>query len=240
GQLAALLQSQTGIGHHVLIVSESVFGMDGDCADIDVLVSLAQAHDALLYVDDAHATGLFGPGGFGLTAGRGGFVDLAMGTFGKALGSFGAYVACSRLLRDYLVQRCGGLIYSTALPPPVLGAIEAALEILPKMEMERRKLQQQAARLRQAFVRQGWDCGASTTQIIPVILGSEQAATRLAQNLLEAGILVPAIRPPTVPRGTSRLRFSLGAAHRPENIDHVIEVMKGLAPGFAPPEALAS
>lgn len=214
---------------HIIIVTESVFGMDGDCADLTALTELAERHGAFLYVDEAHATGLFGADGFGFTPAHRGKIDVAMGTFGKALGSFGAYIACDSAIRDYLVQRCGGLIYSTALPPPVLGAISAALEIIPRLDAERAHLQLQARRLRAALREQGWNYGASTTQIIPVILGDELAATALADKLLRQGILVPAIRPPTVPRGTSRLRISLSSAHDVNAIDSLISAMSELA-----------
>lgn len=231
--LASLLEAQAGKDAHVIVVSESVFSMDGDCADLPALGALAHQYDALLYIDEAHATGVYGPQGFGFAAAHKGAADIAMGTFGKALGSFGAYVACSAAMRDYLIQRCGGLIYSTALPPPVLGAIEAALELLPQLDKERAHLHEQSARLRAALGAQGWDCGASTTHIIPLILGEEQAATMLAENLRARGILVPAIRPPTVPRGTSRLRLSLSAAHSAEDIDRLIGVLGAYAADFS-------
>ncbi len=220
-----LLQLQREKKTHCIIVSESVFGMDGDCADLQALVTLADNYQAMLYIDEAHATGLFGPDGFGLTAEYKNQIDIVMGTFGKALGSFGAYIACSTILRDYLIQRCGGLIYTTALPPPVLGAIGAALELLPRLQNERAHVQQQSERLRAALRHQGWDVGLSATQIIPIILGTEQAATSLTEALREQGLFVPAIRPPTVPRGTSRLRLSLSAAHKASDIDHLIMVM---------------
>lgn len=220
-------------GRHVIIVIESVFSMDGDCADLAALIELKNRYNAMLYVDEAHATGVFGPDGFGLAAAHKGMIDVVMGTFGKALGSFGAYVACSAVLRDYLVQRCGGLIYSTGLPPSVLGSIEAALELLPQMEHERAIVLGHAQRLRDALREQGWDCGVSTTQIVPVILGDEQDATALADILKHNSILAVAIRPPTVPRGTSRLRLSVSAAHKSEEIDHLIKIMAEHAVRFA-------
>jgi 8-amino-7-oxononanoate synthase len=131
------------------------------------------------------------------------------------------------------VQRCGGFIYSTALPPTVLGAMEAALELLPSLERERTYVQQESANLRDTLRDQGWNCGNSTTQIIPIILGDEEAALSLAEILAEHGILAPAIRPPTVPRGTSRLRLSISAAHRLEDIDRLIAVMSEQAGRFA-------
>ena len=236
--LETLLQAQQGA--HIIIVSESVFGMDGDRADLATLIALARTYGAMLYIDEAHATGVCGPRGFGLCANYKGQIDIAMGTFGKALGSFGAYIACSQSLRDYLIQRCGGLIYSTALPPSVLGANLAALELVPQMDSERAYLQEQSARLRDFLRAQGWDCGASVTHIIPVILGGEDSALNLSERLAERGILAPAIRPPTVPRGSSRLRISLSTAHKTEDIDRLIAIMGEEAPHFAAPVARAS
>lgn len=223
--LEILLQQQHDKNNHCIIVTESVFGMDGDCADLTTLSSLARQFSAMLYVDEAHATGVYGLNGFGFCAEQAGSIDIAMGTFGKALGSFGAYIACSNTLRDYLLQRCGGLIYSTALPPAVLGAIDAALDLLPDLHKDREFVAAQSARLRQALQQQGWNCGASTTHIIPIILGGEETATALSENLKRVGIFVPAIRPPTVPRGTSRLRISISAAHTEKDIDQLVSVM---------------
>lgn len=217
-------------GGFVLIVSESVFGMDGDRADLAALGTLAARYGAMLYIDEAHATGVLGKNGFGLVADCPQGVDVAMGTFGKALGSFGSYIACSAPLREYLVQRCGGLIYSTALPPAVLGSIAAALDLLPSLASERAHVLSLAETLRCALRAQGWDCGASTTQIIPVIVGAEAAVLDLAARLEGEGFLVAAIRPPTVPVGTARLRLSLSAAHRDDDIARFIAVMAALAP----------
>ncbi len=238
--LENLLGEQAAKGAHVIIVSESAFGMDGDCADLVALTALAQNFDAMLYIDEAHATGLYGPNGSGFCAAHKGKIDIAMGTFGKALGGFGAYAGCSATMRDYLIQRCGGLIYSTALPPSVLGTIEAALELLPQMEQERDYLREQSNRLREGLRQQGWDCGASTTHIIPVILGDEEAATQLANILKQNDILAPAIRPPTVPRGTSRLRLSVSALHSKQDIDQLLKIMSEQAPRYTSPQALAS
>lgn len=216
----------------VLIVSESVFGMDGDRADLEALGKLAAHYGAMLYIDEAHATGLFGKNGFGLVADCPALVDVAMGTFGKALGCFGSYIACSAMLRDYLVQRCGGLIYSTAMPPAVLGSIAAALDLLPCLEAERTYVLSLADMLRTSLQAQGWNCGASTTQIVPVVVGEEKAVLRLTARLEEEGFLVAAIRPPTVPSGTARLRLSLSAAHRREDISRFLDVMAAEAPRY--------
>jgi 8-amino-7-oxononanoate synthase len=223
------------------ILSETVFSMDGDEADTAALVSLARRFGAFLYLDEAHATGVFGPDGFGHSAAFPGEVDVAMGTFGKALGGFGAYVACSRQLRDYLVNRCAGFVYSTALPPPVLGAIDAALDLVPRLGAERRALLARAAEVRAAFRRAGLDCGGSTTQIVPVIVGEDAPALALARDLEEEGLLAVAIRPPTVPEGTSRVRFSLSAAHRSQDVARLTEaVPRLLARAPVPHEGVAT
>ena len=225
--LEQLLEARGGEAGTRFIVTESVFSMDGDRADLARLSAIARAHDAFLIVDEAHATGVLGPGGAGLTAAMAHKPDLVMGTFSKALGSFGAYVAGSGALVDYLVNACSGLIYSTALPPPVLGAIDAALDLLPAMDAERAHVAALAQRLRGGLAARGHDCGASDTQIVPLIVGSEDAALALSARLEAAGILVTAIRPPTVPAGASRLRFALSSALGEAHIDKVLEVLDG-------------
>ncbi|MBN4016295.1 8-amino-7-oxononanoate synthase [Rhodospirillaceae bacterium AH-315-P19] len=205
------------------ILTESVFSMDGDRPDLDRLVEISTKYDAFLYLDEAHAMGVLGPDGFGLAAEYGDRIDMVMGTFSKALGSFGAYVACSARLRGFLINRCPGLIYSTGLPPAVLGANDAALDLVPKMAAERAWLQGAAERVRHAFHDAGLDIGGSTTQIIPVIVGSEEKALRLSAALERDGLLGVAIRPPSVSVGESRIRFTITAAHADDDIDRLIE-----------------
>jgi 8-amino-7-oxononanoate synthase len=231
--LESLLQARTAKGDFCLIVTESVFGMDGDLADLARIGALAEKYDALLYVDEAHATGVFGARGFGLCEDVSGVVDVAMGTFGKALGGFGSYLACAENIREFLIQRCGGLVYSTGLPPSVLGAMDAALTLVPQMGAERQALLSQAKKLRQELTAQGWNCGASASQIVPVLVGAEADALKLSAELEQRGFLVPAIRPPTVPQGSSRLRLSLSAAHRAEDIDALIPILGEFAPVYA-------
>jgi len=220
--LESLLASHQGRPGARFIVTESVFSMDGDRADVAALAALADRYGAFLYLDEAHATGVLGPEGRGLASEVPGGVDLIMGTFGKALGSFGAYVAGSRVLCDYLVNRCSGFIYATALPPSVLGATDAALDLVPTLEDERRRLHAKAGRVRSALQGLGIDTGASSTQIIPALIGGAAETLALAQTLEQEGLLAVAIRPPTVPAGTSRLRLALSAAHDDAAIDHLI------------------
>lgn len=204
-----------------LIVTESVFSMDGDLCPLDELVALAQAFGAILVVDEAHATGVLGPQGMGLAHGRG--VDVVVGTFSKACGTFGAYVAGSQNLRDYLINCCAGIIYSTALPPAVLGAVAGALELIPAMDAERRRLHANADLLRTSLERMGWDCGRSATQIVPVVVGPESETMALSQWLAANGIYASAIRPPTVERDRSRIRLAVTALHQSEDIQRVID-----------------
>jgi 8-amino-7-oxononanoate synthase len=210
------------------IVTETVFSMDGDRADLDALTTLADRYDAFLYLDEAHATGVLGPNGFGLAHGLAGPNCLVMGTFSKAMGSFGAYAACSATLRDYLVNRCAGLIYATALPPATLGAIDAALDLVPGMDAERAHLAALAEDFRARLRAAGEDCGASSTQIVPLMLGDEQAALDLAAALKRLGLLAIAIRPPTVPPGGSRLRFAFAAHHGAEDVARLAEALTSI------------
>ena len=207
-----------------LIVTESVFSMDGDRADLARLVTLAKVHDAFLYIDEAHATGVLGPQGRGLSAAHPG-ADLVMGTFSKAMGCFGAYVAGSRLLIDYLVNACGGFIFSTAPPPAMLGAIDAALELVPGMDAERARLARHGTHLRARLNTAGIGTAESSTQIVPAIVGGAEEALALAEALQQDGLLAAAIRPPTVPPGTSRLRLALRTTHSEGDIDRLADAI---------------
>ncbi|MBV2182186.1 MAG: 8-amino-7-oxononanoate synthase [Castellaniella sp.] len=223
--LESLMQSHAHESGRRIIVTESVFSMDGDCSDVPSLAALAERHDAFLYLDEAHATGVLGPKGMGLAGLAPGRVHLSMGTFSKAMGSFGAYVAGSRALCDYLINACSGFIFTTGLPPAVLGAIDAALDLIPRMQAQRATISGHAGRLRETLSRLGLDTGPSSTQIIPALVGSEHRALTLSRRLETEGILVSAIRPPTVPAGTSRLRIALSAAHTPEDIDRLAQAL---------------
>ncbi|MHA1164315.1 MAG: aminotransferase class I/II-fold pyridoxal phosphate-dependent enzyme, partial [Alphaproteobacteria bacterium] len=220
--LATLLAKHDKATQPKFILTESVFSMDGDVAPMEEIARLASAHDATLICDDAHATGVLGEAGRGLSEGS----DIVIGTFSKALGSYGAYVACSKTMRDYLVNRCSGLIYSTALPPPVLGAIDASLDLLPALDAERTHVAGLAAHFRDEVRALGLDTGASVTQIVPVIIGETGAAVDLSARLARAGYWATAIRPPTVPDGSARLRFAFSAAHTSRQVDELLEVLR--------------
>jgi 8-amino-7-oxononanoate synthase len=225
-QLDTLLAAHPG---RKLIVTESVFSMDGDRADLATLEQLAVRHDALLYVDEAHATGILGPQGRGLAAGHGG-VDVVMGTLGKAFGAFGAYVAGSRALIDWLVNRCPGFIYTTALPPAVLGAVDAALDLVPGMDAERARVAANAQHLREALAALGISTLDSSTQIVPAVIGAEADTLAVAARLEAEGFLAVAIRPPTVAPGSSRLRLAINSTLTATELDHLLAALAASLP----------
>jgi len=214
--LRQLLQDATPYARRV-IVSESVFSMDGDRSDIAALVALAAEFDAFLVVDEAHATGVLGPQGAGLCYGH--EVDLVIGTLGKAFGAFGAYIACDERLWDYVVNCCPGFIYTTALPPAVLGAVDAALELVPQMDAARGQLARKAEYVRGALRQAGWDTLNSSTQVIPVRIGGEAQTLELAAWLEDQGFLGIAIRPPTVASDQARIRLALTARHSWDQVE---------------------
>jgi 8-amino-7-oxononanoate synthase len=207
--LEDLLKSKRGTGE-ALIVVESIYSMDGDRAPLKELVFLKEKYGCLLMVDEAHATGLFGPNGGGVIEEEGvsSQIDFAMGTFGKALGSYGAYVAASGSMVDYLINRARPFIYSTALPPAVVGASLAAIKIVQEQPELRQKLFAKVDLFKSILAEGGLkDLGSS--QILPVLVGASTVAVGLAEELQRKNIFTTAVRPPTVPEGTARLRFSI-------------------------------
>jgi len=220
--LEALLKRHRGAGR-ALIVTDAVFSMDGDLAPLRELVELKTAHKALLMVDDAHGSGVLGEDGSGTAGllGVAGDVDILMGTFGKALGSFGAYAALSAELRALLVNRARSFIFSTSLPPAVLGASLAALEIVrsPAGKVLRESLKANAAWFRSLLCEAGFKLPEGTTQIVPLLTGPADVTMRFSEMLLEEGILVQGIRPPTVPAGACRLRCTVMATHTQRDLE---------------------
>jgi 8-amino-7-oxononanoate synthase len=210
-----------------LIVRDALFSMDGDVADLPGLVELARRHDCLLILDEAHATGVLGSSGRGIVehfaeqqgipAGEDG-VDLAMGTLSKALGSFGGFVACSGQMRELLINKARSFIFSTALPPSAVGAARAGLELIQREPSLLEALRKNRRLLAMELSAQGFDLGESQSPILPVIFGQEASALRLSEGLMSKGYFVPAIRPPSVPAGSSRLRITVTAAHSAEEI----------------------
>jgi 8-amino-7-oxononanoate synthase len=213
--LESLLRGAAGAP--ALIVTDGVFSMDGDVAPLAELLALARRHGARLMVDEAHATGALGPGGRGAVAAAGlsGEVDVVMGTLGKALGSYGAYVCANEETVDFLVNRARPFVFSTAPPPPVVGAARAALGVLEAEPERVDRLIANARALREGLAAEGLVAGASTTQIVPIEVGDAEPTMALCERALERGVFAQGIRPPTVPEGSSRLRFTVMATHEP-------------------------
>ena len=230
-------------GRGSLIVTDGVFSMDGDTAPLAELIQLSKRHGCRLMVDEAHATGALGPGGRGSVAAAGlsSEVDVVVGTLGKSLGAYGAYVCAGRELTEYLVNVARPFIFSTAPPPPVVAAAMAALDLLESHPERVEQLRTNAATLRSALHAQGVATGGSETQIVPVAVGDASKTMELSELLLERGVFAQGIRPPTVPEDSSRLRFTVMATHRAEELRHAAEqvgfAMRELriaAPGPAP------
>ncbi|HUB75215.1 MAG TPA: 8-amino-7-oxononanoate synthase [Solirubrobacteraceae bacterium] len=198
-----------------LVVTDSVFSMDGDVAPLAEIVEIAQLHGARTVVDEAHATGNLGPQGRGAVAEAGleGEVDVIVGTLGKALGSYGAYACASEQTVRYLLNSARSLIYSTAPAPPSVAGALAALELLRERPHRVQRLRSNARVLRRALAAEGFPVGEGEMQIVPLIVGDERAALRLCQEALERGVFAQAIRPPSVPAGSSRLRVTAMASH---------------------------
>lgn len=230
-RLAAILDRDQGRFRRRLIATDGVFSMDGDLAPLDRLVDLAEHHDAMLLVDEAHGTGVFGPDGRGAASecGVADRVPIRVGTLSKALGSIGGFVAGSRRLIDWLTNHARTQIYSTALPAAAAAAASEALRIVTSEPERRQRLRTASERLRAALDASGWTLGPARGPILPVLLGDAARAVALSRRLAEAGLFVPAIRPPTVPANTARLRVSLTAAHSDHDLEQLVEALMALA-----------
>jgi len=213
-----------------LIVTDGVFSMDGDIARLPDLVFLSEKHGATLMVDDAHATGVLGETGKGTTEHFGlyGRVHILMGTLGKALGSFGAFAAGSRELIEFLINRARTFIYSTALPPSVCAASTAAIDVVEAEPMRRESLWNNRKHLVAGLTALGISTGISETQIVPIIIGDPDRALKAAEKLFACGVYATAIRPPTVPNGTARIRMTLMSTHTEKDIDMVVSRIAAL------------
>jgi glycine C-acetyltransferase/8-amino-7-oxononanoate synthase len=210
-----------------LVVSDGIFSMDGDVAPVAGLLELARAHGARLMIDEAHATGAIGPGGRGAVAAAGlsGEVDVIVGTLGKALGSYGAYVCADTEIVDYLVNHARPFVFSTALPPPSVGAAAAALDLLEAEPERVERLQANTASLRAGLRAEGLAAERSETQIVPLEVGDAERTMELCELILERGVFAQGIRPPTVPEGSSRLRFTVMATHTADELQDAARVV---------------
>jgi glycine C-acetyltransferase/8-amino-7-oxononanoate synthase len=225
-----------------LVVTESVFSMDGDVAPLAEICELAQRHDTRVVVDEAHATGCLGAGGRGAVAAAGLEREVVVvGTLGKALGSYGAFVACDGELVQLLTNTARPLIFSTAPPPPAVAGALAALELLEQQPRRVARLHANAQVLRGELAREGFDVSGSTTQIVPLIVGDAATAMRVCEAALERGVFAQAIRPPTVATGTSRLRLAVMATHTKDELREAARALgrAALQAGFRPATAMA-
>ncbi len=222
--LSELLQACPQVGQR-LIVTDSVFSMDGDLAPLAEIVTLAQQYDAWVMVDEAHATGVFGPKGGGLVEDLGltGQVDIQMGTLGKALGCVGAFVAGSHELIDWLVNRARSFVYTTAIPPAVASSVLAALDIVEREPERRQRLWDNTAFLSAGLQTLGYTLGDSRSQILPVIIGDARATMLVANAILRHGVFAHGIRPPTVPEGSSRIRVTPMATHTQDHLSQTLD-----------------
>ncbi|MCX7570585.1 8-amino-7-oxononanoate synthase [Tumebacillus sp. DT12] len=224
-ELDALLRGAQGRYRRILIVTDGVFSMDGDIAPLPAICDLAEQYGADVMVDDAHSTGVLGPNGAGTVDHFGlyGRVAVQMGTLSKAFAAEGGYIAGSRDMIDYLVNRARPFIFSTALSPAVIGAARAALQIVREEPHRREQVLAQAEWLRSMLRGEGFTVFPSETPIIGVLIGEAEEAVAFARRLEEAGVYAPAIRPPTVPAGTSRIRLTLTATHTNSDVDAIRE-----------------
>jgi len=228
-QLAQLLE-QTRSGRK-LIITDAVFSMDGDLAPLPELLALSEQYDAWLLVDDAHGFGVLGEHGkgslshFGLASSR----IIQMGTLGKAAGVFGAFVAAERAVIDALVNQARSYVYTTATPPALACALLESLQLIEQGDMPRERLHELIVQLRNGLTGLPWKLMPSDTAIQPLLVGANQVALALSEGLRERGIWVAAIRPPTVPQGTARLRITLSAAHSEDDVKLLVEALHELA-----------
>lgn len=205
--------------------------MDGDTAPLAELAAACRDHHAWLFVDDAHGFGVLGPHGRGTLEAAGLGLDdvpVLMCTLGKAAGTFGAFVAGGEVLVESLIQRARTYVYTTALPPAVAAATRASLRVMQEEPWRRSRVLENAARFRREATGIGLRLQASSTPIQPVVLGTEDAALAASEALLEAGLWVPAIRPPTVPSGSARLRVTFSASHSADDVDRLLDALAGL------------
>lgn len=218
----------------ILIVTEGVFSMDGDIAPLPEIIALAKRYSAMVMVDDAHGTGVLGKKGkgtaehFGIEKG----IDIHMGTLGKAFGGYGAYAAGDKGLIEFLINKARGFIFTTALPPSVLASAITAIEVLEEEPHLIKRLRENRDYFVSGLKALGFDTIGCETPIIPILIGSAKKALKMSEDLFEQGVYVPAIRPPTVPEDTCRLRLTVMAAHTKEDLDIALMAFEKVGKGL--------
>ena len=221
------LLKKVPINSQKLIVSETIFSMDGDFVDINSMRLLSEKYNCILYFDEAHSMGVYGNDGFGLASTKNkAEKEIIVGTFSKGFGSYGSFVSCSSLYLKKVINTCGGLIYSTVLPPSVLGSIYAAVKIMPKLSTLRDKLKENSAFMIGELKKNKINIGGSNCHIIPIILNNVKSCERLKKFLLEESFFVKLIKTPTVPKGSERIRISLTATIEKKIIHQLIQTIQ--------------
>lgn len=206
-----------------VIITESVFSMDGNKIDVEGISYLRSKYDAMLYVDEAHAVGVSGNDGYGLFSSKN--ADIIVGTFGKALGSQGGYISCNNIVYDYIVNKCKGFVYSTGISPFIVGCTSKAWDKISSMKSERLNLQSNAEYLIKNLKELGFNTLKSNTNIIPIVIGQDEKVLNISQHLMENEIYIPAIRTPTVPKNSSRLRASVNTSHSIKKINMFLDLL---------------
>ena len=209
-----------------LIISETLFSMDGDLANVEDLRFLAKKYDAMLYLDEAHSIGVFGKDGSGCAFGKKYEKEVVVGTFGKSFGSFGSFVTTSEKYVKKIINSCGGLIYTTALPPSVYASINAALKLIPKLNKERQNLFENSKFLKKKLNSLNIDTGNTESQIVPMIIKDEKKCLKIKKKLENAGFFLKVIKSPTVLIGTERIRLSLTSSMKKKSLSEFCELMK--------------
>ena len=227
-QLQRLISENHNAYEQIIIVTESIFSMDGDEADLHALVQLKSYSNILLYVDEAHAFGVRGDNGLGCAEEQNCIndIDFLVGTFGKAIASAGAYIACRQVIREYLINKMRTFIFTTALPPINIQWTSWILEQLPSLQEKRTHLLRISNKLKTALVDKGYNC-PSVSHIVPMIVGASENTICKAEEIQRKGFYALPVRPPTVPEGTSRIRFSLTADITEHEIDQLIKLING-------------
>ena len=239
GDVSALEAMLAQTAGHKLVVTDGVFSMDGDVAPLRELARVCRTYDALLIVDDAHGVGVLGPQGRGSIAEQGlseDEVPVLIGTLGKAVGTSGAFVAGSPVLMDYLVQKARTYIYTTAMPPAIAAATCASIDLIEREDERRRHLQALVSVFREEASAMGYELMSSRTPIQPIMVGDNWGALELSRALEERGLLVTAIRPPTVPDGEARLRVTFSAAHTQADLGRLLQGLSECRPLLAKPD----
>ncbi len=226
--LESLLEKYKNDSRPKFIVTETIFGMDGDVAPIEQIVALSEKYNVFLYLDEAHATGMIGPNGYGLSTSISlkNLPHIVMGTFSKAIGSSGGYIASHKIISDFIINKASGFIYSTAPSPASIGGAFEAWKMIKSLEKERTHLYDLGDILRRMLQNFGFNTGLSTTNIIPIILKEEKICQDVKDLLLKEKIIVSSLRPPTVPPNSSRIRIALTANHKLEDVQILVECLR--------------